>query len=122
MEISTEQTLFSVLWIALMLIFLLGDVLRIFAGDFTPGEMDGNPVSTTTWLMAALMMLIPIIMVVLNILVPNNYMRWPNIILSGAFLLMNLAGITGYKLYDQVLLGFSFALNIITIYLAFILK
>lgn len=26
------------LWTALMLVFLLGDVIRIFAGDFTAGE------------------------------------------------------------------------------------
>ena len=28
-----------------MLTYLLGDVLRIFAGDFAPGEMDGGSVS-----------------------------------------------------------------------------
>lgn len=29
-------------WVALMLTYLLGDVLRIFAGDFVPGEIDGQ--------------------------------------------------------------------------------
>ena len=28
----------SALWVALMLIYLLGDVLRIFAGDVTPDQ------------------------------------------------------------------------------------
>ena len=27
------------LWVALMLTYLLGDVLRIFAGDFTAGQI-----------------------------------------------------------------------------------
>ena len=35
----------SGLWIALMLTYLLGDVLRIFSGDFVAGEMDGMQVS-----------------------------------------------------------------------------
>ncbi len=32
----------SGLWIALMLTYLLGDVLRIFAGDFEPGKLAGG--------------------------------------------------------------------------------
>ena len=32
----------SGLWVALMLTYLLGDVLRIFAGDFKAGEMMGS--------------------------------------------------------------------------------
>jgi hypothetical protein len=31
----------SALWVATMLTYLLGDVLRIFAGDVTLGEIDG---------------------------------------------------------------------------------
>ena len=33
----------SGLWIAVMLTFLLGDVLRIFAGDITPGRSRASP-------------------------------------------------------------------------------
>ena len=32
----------SILWIVLMLIYLLGDVLRIFSGDFNAGEIGGK--------------------------------------------------------------------------------
>ena len=32
----------SGLWVATMLTYLLGDVLRIFAGDFVAGEIDGR--------------------------------------------------------------------------------
>jgi hypothetical protein len=31
----------SALWVALMLTYLLGDVLRIFSGDFKAGEIGG---------------------------------------------------------------------------------
>jgi len=33
------------LWVALMLIYLLGDVLRIFSGDFNSGEIGGQPIT-----------------------------------------------------------------------------
>lgn len=32
----------AALWVALMLVYLLGDVLRIFSGDFKPGEIMGK--------------------------------------------------------------------------------
>ena len=35
------QIKLSALWVALMLIYLLGDVLRFWAGDVTPGEFGG---------------------------------------------------------------------------------
>jgi hypothetical protein len=35
----------SGLWVAVMLTFCLGDLLRIFAGDVTPGEILGKPVA-----------------------------------------------------------------------------
>ncbi len=41
------QIILSGLWVALMLTYLLGDVLRIFAGDFTPGEVEGREIYST---------------------------------------------------------------------------
>lgn len=35
------QIQLAAMWVALMLTYLLGDVLRIFAGDFKPGEIGG---------------------------------------------------------------------------------
>lgn len=36
------QIKLSALWTALMLTYLLGDVLRIYSGDFIAGEIGGN--------------------------------------------------------------------------------
>ena len=36
------RIILSGLWVATMLTYLLGDVLRVFAGDATPGEVDGG--------------------------------------------------------------------------------
>ena len=40
----------SALWVALMLTYLLGDVMRIFSGDFVPGEMVGAQTSQGLYL------------------------------------------------------------------------
>jgi len=57
----------SGLWAAAMLTYLLGDVVRIFAGDFEAGMMEGMQPTQGMWLLVAGMMLIPILMVVLNL-------------------------------------------------------
>lgn len=41
----------SALWVVLMLTYLLGDVLRIFSGDYIPGEIGGKKVSQVQWLL-----------------------------------------------------------------------
>ena len=59
------QVKLSALWVALMLTYLLGDVLRIYAGDFKAGEIGGVQVNQGMLLGIAVLMLIPIVMVVL---------------------------------------------------------
>jgi hypothetical protein len=108
----------SILWVVCMLIYFLGDVIRIFAGDFKPGEMDGKPVGQNVWISAALFMMIPIIMVFLSLIIGFPANSYLNIIIAGFLLLFNLAGLKGYKLYDQILLVISFAFNALTIYYA----
>ena len=40
----------SGLWVALVLTYLYGDVLRIFSGDFKTGEIMGKQVTQGKWL------------------------------------------------------------------------
>jgi len=49
----------SGLWVATMLTYLLGDVLRIFAGDVKLGEIEGVQATQGMWLLIAVIMLIP---------------------------------------------------------------
>ncbi len=121
MEITNEKIMFIVFWIVLMLIYLLGDVIRIFAGDFVAGEIEGKPVSQSMWFMIAVIMLIPILMVVLNMLVPVPVMKWINISVAIGFFLFNMVGIVGYKPYDHFLLVISFIINFLTVYYAWLL-
>ena len=112
------KIIFSVIWIATMLIYLLGDVMRIFAGDFKPGEIDGKPVSHKLFFGMAIIMVIPIIMVVLSILLGNPVLSWLNLIVAVVFFVFNLAGIKGYKSYDIFLLIVSFGMNGLIVWFA----
>ena len=58
---------------------LLGGVLRIFAGDFKAGEMNGKKMSQEMLLGMAMLMVIPIVMLLLSLTLPNSVNRWINI-------------------------------------------
>lgn len=106
------------LWVALMLTYLLGDVLRVFAGDFTAGEMDGKEASPWMWVLAAAVMLIPIVMLVLSLTLGYPAIRWTAIVASGFLVLFNIVGLPYPGLYDNVLIGVGFVFNGLIIYYA----
>ena len=71
------------LWVALMLTYLWGDVLRIFAGDVEPGKLTGGAEATQgMWLFIAAIMLIPIVMIVLTLTLKYPAIRWVNIVVA----------------------------------------
>lgn len=113
-----EQIRLVAFWGALMLIYLLGDVLRIFSGDFKPGEIAGQPVSRSMWLLVAVIMLIPIAMVVLNLTVSHPAMRWANIVVSVFFVIFNIAGLPYPGAYDNFLIVVSFVVNALIVWQA----
>jgi hypothetical protein len=109
----------SGIWIALMLTYLLGDVLRIFAGDFKAGEIGGAPVQKSMWMAAALLMLGPILMVVLSLILPHPANRWANLIAAGFYFVFNLIGLPTYpSAYDKFLIVVGLAFNALTVWYA----
>ena len=101
------RIILSGLWIAVMLTFLLGDVLRIFAGDITPGEVAGKPVTQGRWLLIAAIMLTPIIMVVLSLVLPYPAIRWACIVVAVLWVIFNLVGLPYPVAYDNFLIAVS---------------
>lgn len=73
------QIKLSVLWVALMLSYLLGDVLRVFSGDFIPGEIEGVKVTQGLYLGLAIFMMIPIVMVFLSLTLTHCRAAWSNV-------------------------------------------
>ncbi len=108
----------SGLWVALMLTYLLGDVLRIFAGDFEAGRIGDEKASQWMWVLAALVMLVPIAMVVLSLTAPYPAIRWVSIVASVGLVLFNLAGLPYPSAYDNLLIGVGFVVNGLVVYYA----
>jgi hypothetical protein len=116
---ADEQIRLSLLWVALMLTYLLGDVLRIFSGDFAPGEVGGMKISPMGWLGIAILMVIPILMVALNLALPYPAIRWVNILVAIFFFGFNLIGLPTYPgAYDRFLIVVGLAFNVLTVWVA----
>lgn len=105
------RIILSGLWVALMLTYLLGDVLRIFAGDFTAGQIDGAQQNPWVWVGAAVAMLIPIVMIVLSLTVAYPAIKWISIAAAVFLVLLNLAGLPYEGLYDNFLIIVGFVFN-----------
>ncbi len=115
--IEAIQFKLSALWIALMLTYLLGDVLRIFAGDFEAGQIEGQSMSQWMWVLMATLMLLPIFMVYLSLTLGNPANRWINIVLAVGLFLFNLVGLPTYPgLYDKYLIAVGLGINLLTLW------
>lgn len=113
------QIKLSAIWIALMLTYLLGDVLRIFSGDFQAGEMGGEQVSQAMYLGMAALFVVPIAMIVLTLVLNQPINRWSNIIVAVVFFAFNLVGLPGYpSAYDKFLIAVSLGFNVLTVWTA----
>ena len=107
----------SALWVSTMLIYLLGDVLRIFAGHMKPGEIAGIIATQKMWMAAAVLMLIPIVMVFLSITLPYPVNRWSNILAAILLFGVNIVGVTGYSgAYDRFLIIVSLGFNVLIVW------
>jgi len=112
------KIIFSFIWVATMLVYLLGDVMRIFAGDFKPGEIEGKPMTQKMVFGMAIIMLVPIVMVILSLILDHPVNSVVNIVVAIFWIVFNLAGIKGYKAYDKFLLIVSMGFNVLIIWYA----
>lgn len=113
------QIKLAALWAMLMLTYLLGDVLRIFSGDFVAGEIGGQQVTQGMWLGIAILMVIPIFMIFLSLTLNQPVNRWVNIIIAAFFFLFNLIGLPTYpSAYDRFLIVVGLSFNVLTVWYA----
>ena len=113
------QIKLSGLWVALMLTYLLGDVLWMYSGDVKPGEMGGMKMTQAGWLGIAILMLIPILMIFLSLTLKQPVNRWANIAVAILFFLFNLVGLPTYpSAYDKFLIAVGLGFNVLTVWYA----
>jgi hypothetical protein len=112
------RIILSGIWITVMLIYLMGDVLRIYSGD-SARIAEGQPSTGMQWMLAAIIMLIPISMVFLSLVLPLPVNRWANIIVAVGFFIFVLIDIRSYpSAYDKFLLLVSMVFNGVTVFYA----
>ena len=117
--ISDVQIKLSALWIALMLTYLLGDVLRLYSGDFKPGDPNGLQFTQLMLMGIAVFMLIPIVMLFLSLVLDQPVNRWAHIIAAVLLLLFNLVALPTYpSAYDKFLIFVGLIFNAVTIWYA----
>ena len=113
------RIILSASWIALMLTYLLGDVLRIYAGDFKPGEIAGRSVTQNLLSGIAILMAVPIFMAFISLTLSYPLNRWANIIAAIVFFGFNLLGLPTYRsAYDRFLTIVGLGFNVLTIWFA----
>ncbi len=115
------QIKLSALWVALMLTYLLGDVLRFWSGDATPGAFAGlkQELVPAALMFIAVLMLIPIVMVVLSMTLSGQTLRWVTVIAAVGLFLFNVLGLPTYSgLYDKFLIVVGLGWNAVTAWYA----
>jgi len=115
------QIRLSALWVALMLTYLLGDVLRFWSGDATPGEFGGlkQELIPVALFGIAVLMLIPIVLVVASVTLTGQTLRWVSVIAAIGLFAFNLIGLPTYSgLYDKFLIVVGLGWNAATAWYA----
>ena len=117
------KIILSALWIALMFLYQQGDVQRLYSGDFIPGggdDITGGVMSQEmVWMISAITMTIPVVMIILSLTLNYPVNRWANIIVAILFFVYTLNGVRMYpSAYDRFLLIVSLGVNVLTVWYA----
>ncbi len=114
------KVILSATWVVVTLIYLYGDVLRLYYSGDKARVLAGMNLNQFVWLGIAVLMLTPILMVFLTLVLPQPASRWANIIVAAFFFLFNLVGLPTYPpLFDKFLLAVSLGFNVVTIWYAY---
>ena len=115
------RIILSALWVALMFLYQQGDVQRLYSGDFIPGETElGEMMSPAMlWMISAITMTIPIVMIILSLTLNYPVNRWANMVVAILFFVYTLIGLGRYpSAYDRFLLIVSLGVNALTVWYA----
>lgn len=105
-------------WASLMIVYLLGEVLRIFAGHVEPGRLGRRHAPDWMWTLIAVIMIVPIAMIMTSLLVPAEPLRWITIAVSIALVVFNIAGPPYRGFFDNTLIVLSFSMNVLVVWIA----
>lgn len=108
----------SHLWSVLMIVYFVGDLLRIFNINHVETYTQTTRCIQPMKLCISMLMIIPILMLVLILILPQPVSRWTNIVLAGGMLFCNWVGLShDLGMYDKFLIGVGIILNTVTLWL-----
>ncbi len=89
----------SILWAAMMLLYIYADILSLFkpgqVKEMLDGLMGPFPVTQASLLSASILMIIPAVMVFLSLTLKPNVNRWVNIALGALYTAVNISNLIG---------------------------
>ena len=115
------QIKLSALWVALMFIWQQGDMQRLYSGDYIPGDLKLGEVMSPEmlWLVSAIWMTIPVVMLFLSLTLKYKANRWANIIVAIIFVILNIIGLPSYPWgYDKFLIIVGLVFNVLIVWYA----
>ena len=99
----------SALWVTLMLCYIYADILSLFSPgaveEIIAGKMGPFPVTQAALLSAAILMLIPALMVFLSLILGSKANRWTNIIIGILFTVVSIGNLIGETWAYYLLFG-----------------
>ena len=119
--IEDVQIKLSALWVALTFIWQQGDALRLYSGDVIGGAVDTGAMMSPEmlWMVSAIWMTIPVVMLFLSLTLKYPVNRWANIIVGIFFVLINLIGLSAYPWgYDKFLIIVGLVFNVLIVWYA----
>ena len=89
----------SSLWVTLMLCYIYADIFSLFrpgaVEEIIAGKMGPFPVTQGTLLSAAILMIVPALMVLLSLVLNSKANRWINIIIGILFTFVSIGNLIG---------------------------
>ena len=119
--IQDVQIKLSGLWVAAMFSWVYGDLLRIYSGDFIVGDDIAAELMTMDllWMISAITMIVPGVMVFLSLALKAKVNRWANIIVGAFYTVYNLVGVSAYSsAYDKFLISVSIGFTVLIVWKA----
>lgn len=103
------KALLSALWAALMFLYIYADFFSLFRPghieEVMAGRMGPFPVTQASLLTAAILMLIPALMIFLSLALKPRVGRWVNIILGLLYTVVNISNLVGESWAFYLLFG-----------------
>ena len=107
-KISVKVKL-SALWVTIMLLYIYADILSLFkpgqVGKMLDGFMGPFPATQASLLTAAIMMIIPAVMVFLSLALKSKINRWVNLVTGILYMLVSISNMIGETWAYYLLFG-----------------